>query len=191
MRELVIKLTPEMLKIDNNFITAPRVDRTISRIYRDVRFSKDHSLYRDNCWFVFMRDKKLYMGLPAFYFDMSPSGFSYGMGYYQASPASMASIREIILNRDESFTLALKAYQGQDIFVMYGDSYKKTRYPDEPEHLREWLDKKSVSFNHDSEDFDLLFSDKLANVMLEGYKTLAPIYDFLCDAEFRVNSAGV
>lgn len=184
--ELVDRLAPDMLKIDTQLITEPRVDRTLSRICRDTRFSKDKSLYRDNMWLVFMREKKLYEGLPAFYFDLNPYGFSYGMGYYQASAVSMDSIRRQILASTTLFQKAEKSFRKQNVFGMEGDMYKKSRHSDMPENLREWLDRKSISFNSHSKDFDLLFSDRLADTLLEGYRLLAPIYDFLCFAEVQV-----
>ena len=186
MAELVTSLSTDMLKIDPDFITEPKVDRTISRIYRDVRFSKDKSLYRDNAWFVFMREKKLYLGLPAFYFEISPSGFGFGMGYYAASTASMTSIRKLILDRDPAFLDALEAFLAQDVFGVFGEDYKRSKYPDQPEEIRRWLDKKGgISFNHNSVDMDLLFSDNLAAELLRGYRLIAPVYNFLCRAEMR------
>jgi len=183
--ELVDLLSPDMLEIDPQLITEPRVDRALSRIYRDTRFSKDKSLYRDNMWLVFMREKKLYDGLPGFYFDLYPQGFSYGMGYYQASGASMESIRRLILAGAPAFKKADKAFRAQNKFCMEGDAYKRSRYPDMPESLREWLDRKSLSFNHHSDDVDLLFSDMLANKLIEGFRLLAPIYEFLWLAEVQ------
>ena len=185
--ELVTQIAPDMLEIDPQLITEARVDKALSRIHRDVRFSRDKSLYRNNMWFVFIREKKLYEGLPAFYFDLTPEGFSYGMGYYQASTASMETIRRLILSDAPAFLKADKAFQEQDEFGMEGDAYKRSRHPDMATDKREWLDKKSISFNHHSNDFDLLFSDRLANKLLEGFRLLAPVYDFLCLAEIQQN----
>ena len=41
LQELVEKLTPTMLDIDDQFICQPKIGRAISRIHRDTRFSKD------------------------------------------------------------------------------------------------------------------------------------------------------
>ena len=183
--ELVTRLAQPMLKIDPQLITEPRVDKTLSRIYRDTRFSKDKSLYRDNMWMVFMREKKLYEGPPAFYFDMGPNGFSYGMGYYQASAQTMAAVREMAARREPQFERADAAYLGQALFAMEGDFFKRARYPDATERQRDWLERKSLSFNRHSQDFSALFSDGLADLLLEGYRALAPIYEFLCEAEAR------
>lgn len=185
MQELVTALTPGMLKIDSEFITEPKVDKTISRIYRDTRFSKDKSLYRNNCWLTFMREKKLYMGMPAFWFEINPTGFGYGMGYYLASPQTMASIRKMICEDDELFGTAWAEFKKQAKFTLEGELYKKTKYPDKPEDLRNILDRKSISFNRYSPDFSSLFSDCLADELIRDYRLLAPMYDFFCAAEMR------
>ena len=187
--ELAARLGPAMLKIDPQLIVEPRVDRTLSRIYRDTRFSKDKSLYRENMWMVFMREKKLYEGLPAFYFDLSPQGFSYGMGYYQASAASMEAIRQMVLDSAAPYKKADKVFRKQDIFSMEGEAYKRSKYPDLPLEKREWLDKKNISINCHSGDFDLLFSERLSETLSDGFLLLAPIYDFLCLAEVRRGTA--
>ena len=187
LSELVTALAPDMLKIDSQFITVPKIDKTISRIHRDMRMHHNHSQsrYRQNCWIIFIRDKKLYNGLPAYYFEMHPGGFGYGMGYYQASSDSMKAIREMLLAGEPSANKALKAYNSQNAFTIEGEEYKRPKYPHAPEPLRPWLEKKSFSLNKNSEDFDLLFSKNLASVMMSDFKKIAPVYHFLCAAEAR------
>lgn len=185
MRELVIALTPDMLKIDPQFITEPKVDRTISRIHRDLRFSKDKSKYRDHCWLIFIRDKKLYRGLPGFFFEITPVNFSYGMGYYQAAPEAMAILREMVLNREPAFQKAQQALEGQQVFKLEGAQYKRSKYPDHPEALRMWLDKKSLSLVTGSDDRRLLFSEGLVQTLRRDFQLLVPIYEFLLTVEGR------
>jgi uncharacterized protein (TIGR02453 family) len=120
MQELVVRLTPVMRAIDPQLICEPRVGRSISRIYRDTRFSRDKSIYRANVWCIFIRDKQLWEGPPAFYADISPAGYSYGCGYYQASAASMAIIREMVLAGDRTFRAAAAALRAQPAFALEG-----------------------------------------------------------------------
>jgi len=188
LKKMVVKLAPAMLAIDPLFIAEPKVDRSISRIYRDTRFSNDKSLYRDVMWCVFIRDKKLFDGLPAYYFEISPSGFRYGMGYYQAGTASMDSFRNLIINKDKSFVKALKCYENQKVFKIEGDDYKRSKYPEQPENIREWLDKKSFHFTHNSTEFDLLFSEQLPDRLIEDFSMIKPLYDFLCIVEKQKSS---
>ena len=71
-REFVVNITPYMNEIDPAIICNPK---KISRIYRDARFSKDKSIFKDNQWCCFMNSerKELYEGLPSFFFDFSPN----------------------------------------------------------------------------------------------------------------------
>ncbi len=177
--ELVKELTPTILSIDERLICEPKVGKCISRIYRDTRFSKDKSLYRDLMWMVFVRDKKLYYGMPGFFFEVSTSGFSFGCGFYEAGTQTMNSLRQLILSNHISLQKALTAYENQDLFNLSGDVYKKNRYPDSPEKLGAWLNRKNIAFIHESNNFDLLFDKKLASYLACGYKILEPIYNFL------------
>ena len=174
-------LTPALLDIDDRLICSPKVGGSVSRIWRDARFSKDKSLFRDVMWCMFVREKNI--GLPEFFFVISPENFLYGCGYYSAGTASMDSLRKLILAGDKDFKSARSAYERQDVFTLDGDVYKKSRHPDMPGDLKNWLDRKTICFLRTSVDFDLLFSDKLAATVAEGFKTLAPIYNFLIKAE--------
>ena len=51
--ELILALTPQMRKIDPEFITEPK--RCLAHIYRDVRYSPDGTLYRNRLWLTFKR----------------------------------------------------------------------------------------------------------------------------------------
>ena len=186
MRELVTALEPAMREIDPLLICEPKVGRSISRIYRDTRFSHDKSLFRDSMWCVFIRDKKMYEGLPGFWFEFSPRALIYGCGYYQASAASMDAIRGLIINDDKSFTAAQKAFKKQSVFRIEDAKYKRSRYPGQPEDKREWLDQKNLCFITSSVDFELFYSDALADKLAHDFKLLEPMYDFMSAAEARV-----
>jgi len=183
--DLVVNLTPTMQKIDNEFICEPKVDRAISRIYRDIRFSKDKSIYRDLMWIVFTREKKLYNGLPGYYLEISPSGFRYGCGFYQASTATMEYMRQLILNNDKEFKKALKAYENQKTFSLTGDLYKKNKFTSQPEKIQNWLNRKSVHLLKESNDMNLLFSNNFASLIAEEFVQIKPIYDFFLKANTR------
>lgn len=185
LREIVEKLSPAIFAIDDRLICEPKVGKSISRIYRDTRFSKDKSIFREHMWCTFMRDKKLYEGLPVFFFEITPDGFSYGCGYYRASPASMMAFREFVLNDDKDFIKAKNVMKKSKVFHIEGDSYKRSKFPNEPEEKREWLDRKSVCAITYSNDFELLFSDELSEKLAKDFLSLKPFYDFLMKVESR------
>ena len=189
LRELVSALTPALLAIDPLLICEPKVGRSISRIYRDTRFSHDKSIFRDVMWCLFIREKKLYNGLPGFFFEFSPRGFRYGCGYYQASSAAMDAMRAMIVGGEPAFKAALHAFSKQSVFHLEDSRYKRSRHPDQPEDRREWLDQRNLCFIADSEDFDLLFSDALSDRLAQDFALLAPMYAFMMSAEARLPRA--
>ncbi|HNX14806.1 MAG TPA: DUF2461 domain-containing protein [Oscillospiraceae bacterium] len=179
LAEFVTALTPPMLEIDPMFDCEPKINRAISHIYRDTRFSKDKTIFRDVVWCLFIRDKKLFHNLPGFFFELSPRGFRYGCGFYIAEPATMANIRQFVLTNNPFFEKAKEAFDRQKIFNLDGDCYKKTRFPDQSEELRKWLDLKDICFICDNIDFDLLYSEELSKKVADDLKILTPEYRFL------------
>lgn len=183
--ELAERLAPVALDIDPQLMAEPR--RCISRINRDTRYTKDKSLYREVMWCAFSRDKEAFHCPPALVFEFSPNGFRYGCGYWQATPRTMQAIRELILEKDKTFQKARRALEGQSEFAIEGDFYKRSKYPDAPEALRTWLERKNISFLHNSKDFGTLYSDTLHERIAAGFRALAPVYQFLCAAEARTH----
>lgn len=179
LRELVIALTPTMLEIDGELCVEPRTDRTICRVRRDTRYSHDKSLYRDNMWIIFKRGRMHGTEVPGLYFEISQEGFNYGCGFYDASTSFMNTYRRLILEGDKTFLKAKKALDSQQVFQLVGDCYKRPHFPDQPEQLQTWLDRRGLSFIADSHDFDLLFSDRLPGKLKEDFALLKPLYDFL------------
>lgn len=177
--ELTGRLSPVMLEIDPEFVTEPRVDKTICRIRRDTRFSKDKSLYRDHMWLIFKRGKMHGGEVPGFYFEINGNGFSYGCGFYQASTAYMRCMRAAVLRQDKAFQKAQQAFASQQVFHMEGECYKRPHYPQQEKDVRQWVERRNICFVADSADFDLLFSDRLADRIQKDFLLLKPVYDFL------------
>lgn len=181
--ELVERLEPCIRSIDERLITTP--SRVISRVNRDTLFTKDKSLYRDVMWLAFTGDKKEHESPCALVVEFSPMGFQYGCGYWKTPPRVMDALRKMILENDPVFRKARRAYEGQQRFVLSGDCYKRSRYPEQSEKMRFWLDRKEIGFFHSSKDFKLLFSEELAQALEDGFRQLTPMYQLLAQAEQR------
>ncbi|MCI7766969.1 MAG: DUF2461 domain-containing protein [Oscillospiraceae bacterium] len=177
-KEFTEALTPAVKKIDENISQVK-----ISRIYRDARYSKGKSIFRENMWCTFGRCRDLYKALPAFYFDISGNGFEYGCGFYVASSETMNNMRSMILSGSPHFAAALEAYKNQDVFELYGDKYKRSKYPDESEEKCDWLNRKTIGLSALSKDWELLFSDRLYEKIAADFAVIAPIYSFFLMAE--------
>ncbi len=179
-REFVLAAEPAMSKIDEKICCDPK---RLSRIYRDARYSKGQSIFRNYAWYTFCRTREEATTAPCFYFGVSPTGFEYGCGYYQASTSSMNSIRKLILSDDRSFLSAQEAYAGQDVFVLGGECYKKDHYPNQPEDKRIWLNRRNIVLNYESSDFKMLYSKNLCKRVTEDFLKIVAVYNMLMKGE--------
>lgn len=180
LRQLVMDLSPTMLELDPEFNTEPKVDKTICRVWRDTRYTKDPSLYRDHMWIIFKRGGRMHgTDHPGMYVEINQDGFSYGCGFYYASTAYMSCLRERILAGDGAFQAAQEAYLGQKVFSMEGNCYKRPRYGHRSPEEQLWLERRGISFTADSHDFPLLFSPQLPEKLVQDMRLLFPVYRFL------------
>lgn len=184
LAELFNKVTPTMLEIDPEFICIPQAGKSISRIWRDTRFTKERSIYREYMWFSFIEEK--HVGLPEFYFSISPQGCDWGCGWYWAGTETMQAIREKVLANDPEWLEADRAYKKQKSFIMEGEKYKKSPYLDKPENQRLWLDQRNICLVTPV-DPDIMFSDELPDRLISDYKSIAPVYKFFLHSAVRRN----
>ncbi|XKM12576.1 DUF2461 domain-containing protein [Orbaceae bacterium ac157xtp] len=181
-RALVEDLTPTMLKIDQWFETKPAIGKTISRIHRDTRFSKDKSIYRDCLWFTFKRLSNDWKEAPCYFFELSPTGYRYGLGYYCAPKTTMDIFRQEVLKEPEQFIKSVKCVKKP--FQLEGESYKRQVVKDQPEIILDWCNRKSFAIVADIKGTADLNSSDLVKILAKGFKQLEPIYHYLMKVEF-------
>lgn len=170
MKEFTAKLSPMISEADS---LAGNV--RISRIFRDARFAKD-SVFRENMWCTFGRERELYLAMPCFYFDISPSGCEYGCGFYQAGRESMDALRRLVTENSPLYTAAESAYSSQELFELYGDEYKRNRFPTESAEKLKWLNRKNIGLTAYCRDRDIIFGEGLAEKICGDLQKIMPVY---------------
>ena len=161
LEELVTQLADTALMLDPLVVTEAKVGKTISRIRRDTRFSKDKRIYREHMWIIFKRGPRMYgTDAPGIYFEISPDNFGYGAGFYSASTEYMDALRRSILAGSPEAVEAVDCYEAQSLYQLDGERYKRPHYPDQPAKLQKWLDLRNISVSTESTDAELLFSDR-------------------------------
>lgn len=172
-------LTKKFLEKKN----VPQMDFSISRINRDVRFSKDKSLYKARKWMVLkepMTKAEQWKFRPVFYFEVMPEGYEYGMGFYEGRPAYMQAFRKKVDAAPDAFERLVKDTAKMKEFVLYGDSYKRPMGKgDYSPAVMDWYQRKSLGLTASREIDDLLFSPELVDFVVEGWEKLLPMYRFL------------
>jgi len=179
MRTLVGVLSIPMMTIDPDFETRPAVNRTISRIYRDTRFSKDKSLFRDSMWLTFKRPSKQWMNAPGFFFEITPRMYRWGMGFYEAKRDTMDKMRADIDNNPKEFRKVTAFYGKSNPYVLAGELYKRKMGPGHPEKIEDWYQRKSFYLTSEHKPDNLLFSPDLVDRLVVDFMMLKPLYQYL------------
>lgn len=178
LRELVTALAPVMREFDPGFDTNP-AGPAVSRINRDVRFSRDKSPYRINQWICFKRPGEGWQGRPAYFLEIGPAGWRFGMGMYAAPPPVIRQWRAEIVARPGRFTEALEQTLAAG-FTIEGDAYARSPAPDGLSPVtRDWLGRKSPYIVCNRPLEPLLFSTDLVGELAARWQAAAPLYHLL------------
>lgn len=90
--------------IDPRVQAVPSVDRSIFRIFRDIRFSRDKSPYKtySDLWFWIGEDRKT---APGYFMRIAPTEVWVGCGAHSLTPEQLARLRSAILAPDSGARL--------------------------------------------------------------------------------------
>jgi uncharacterized protein (DUF2461 family) len=92
-------------------------------------------------------------------------------------------VREMICDGSPEWRAALEAYNSQNVFLLEGEMYKRTRHPQLSDEERNWADRKSLCVSSFVPDLNAMFSSDLSEKIAEDFKKIFPIYDFFFEAE--------
>ena len=157
----------------------------VSRIYRDARRLHGNGPYKDHLWFCVRAGGEDWTGRPTFYFEIGPDYYSYGMGFWAPKAALMEAYRKAVDEHPEVLEKLVKRFNKQAQFTLSGPEYARKKTAPSP-LLAAWYNKKSINLQHDAAPDERMFSPELAQDIIEGFRTLMPLYkyfDGLCAAE--------
>ncbi len=187
MQQIGAALADSMEKIDPKISVIP--SRMVSRIRRDTRFTKDKTLYREHVWITFMRPKQEFPFSPAFWFEVTPQGYTFGVGYYCTTPQLMQAYRAAMLEDPTAFRRAVRKAERLG-FAFGGESYKKEKPGPVPEDLRAYYNRKDAYICRENVSLAPLADTGIINELREGFQALAPLYRFLLRAASSLEEAG-
>lgn len=190
LQDLVADLGEFMLDIDPRFEITPAVNKTISKIYRDTRFSKDKSPFRSTVWITFKNQNKDWTTrVCGYFFELSVNSYRYGMGFYNAAPAIMSRFREMIDENPKEFMKVISFFAKQRTFVLEGEKYKRIIDNSKPEIIQNWYQRKNMYLVCNRKIDDTLFSGKLVDDLIYGFSMIAPFYYYLQQFILEIKTA--
>ena len=149
----------------------------VTRIYRDVRRVKYGGLYKDHLWLVIRQPSEEWTAQPAFYFEISPEGYEYGMGYYCARPVQMEQYRRRIRREPEALEKLARKLNRQSTFHLEGDEYKRSK-GECSELLKPWFNRKGIDICTFHAPDARMTSPALVKDILAGFDWLMPYYRY-------------
>lgn len=177
MVELADEVFLRMQKMDTGFMEIPKV----SRANRDIRFSKNKAPYKECKWFFLRGDGKpdMVYSRPTYFFEISPDWWRYGL-FYSPGPSGMQAFRKRADANPAELKKIIKIYEKQGVFELEGENYKRIFNKDTDAGLIDWYQKKYIGFMsmHDYSE-DAFYSDKLPDIVFDGFKAVYPIYKYL------------
>jgi uncharacterized protein (TIGR02453 family) len=140
-KALVAALGPRLQKISPTVRFEPRVNGSLFRINRDVRFAKDKSPYKTHLDLWFWEGEHRGWDSPGFFFRMFADKLILGAGMHRFEKAHLEAYRRAVLNRRQGAALeaAIDEVKRAGPYEIGGATRKQVPRGFDPQHERAQL----------------------------------------------------
>lgn len=83
--------------------------------------------YKESLWFTVEQPAEQWTSRPAFWFELMPEGWSYGMGYWMPKPVTMAKLRARIDRDPRTMERLTRALGRQREFTLDAENYRRPK----------------------------------------------------------------
>lgn len=185
-RIFVMHMGDNLREIAPDIQAIPQIDKSIFRLHRDVRFSKNKAPYKTNLGIFFWEGPAKKMECPGFYIGIEPKLFFVGLGMYMFTPEQIKKFREIVsdVSKAEELTKIIK-------------SLKKKSYKINEPHLKQvprGFDKEYkyvdlLKFNglyafYENKNLDELLNSDQVKFLFKKFKDMLPLHSWFLDNMF-------
>ena len=150
----------------------------MTRIYRDARRLHGRGPYKDHLWLCVEQPAEQWTAHPTFWFELTPDGWSYGLGYYMARPLTMAKLRARMDHDPKPMERLTRDLERQPEFSLEAENYKRPRSAPSRPALAPWYQAKSFAITHQDKLTDELFCRDIVEHLKQGFSFLLPYYDY-------------
>lgn len=180
MQSLVAVLKPLMQKFAADFVVDPK--RSLFRIYRDTRFSKNKLPYKTHVAAIFQPTKN-WKDSAGLYLHIEPGEVYLGGGMYMPSSDDLKKIRYAIAANSKSFLSIIDSKNFKKYFkTVDGDKLKRVPQGFAPDHeMAEWLKMKQFFVSYtmgEGECYKKQFTVKVADI----FEVMMPLVIFINEA---------
>ena len=149
----------------------------VCRIYRDARRLHGQGPYKDHLWLTLRTESDVWSCQPVFWFEITPEGWSYGVGFWNASAQTMAAMRRDMDQNPQRLEKLVRRLKKDGRFAVQGRDYARKKGESTP-LLAEWYNKKDISVGRYCPADEALYSPALADGVADGFLFLEPYYQY-------------
>lgn len=155
------------------------------RIYRDARFSKNKSPYKENAGIQFRHKLGKDAHAPGYYINLKKDGIFYGGGIWTPEAATLGEIRDRICYYPKKWQAVI---ENEDIIKTFGeikgDGLKRPPRGYDGDHKYiEDLKRKSFFAMKEEGNYKITHSADFLDEVAKTFDAASPLMAFICDAK--------
>ena len=192
-RSFVTAMGEELKHIVPGVHADPRSNKSIFRIYRDTRFSKDKRPYKTHMAVFFWEGSGPKMECPGFYFHFDTSQLLLGVGIYLFPKHMLNTYRQSVVHarHGKELETLLDDIRIRRDYSIGGKHYKRVPRGYDADHERaELLLYNGLHIGRTEPVQDTLFAGDLVDHCLEVYGVLLPVHQWLVALAQRTTKNG-
>ncbi len=183
-QEYVVVMGEMLKQIAPCVVADPRMDKSIFRPFRDVRFSKDKAPYKTHLGIFFWEGTLRKMDCPGFYLHLEPPNLMLGVGNHCFSRDILELYRESVVDPKHGKSLArsIEAVKAKGPYEIGVKQYKKPPRGYEKTHANlELLLYGGLTAMCETSIPEEFYSEEILEYTFERFRGMAPIHQWLLE----------
>lgn len=149
----------------------------IARIWRDARRLFGRGPFKDHLWFSIQSGDRHAQG-PMFWFELEPTGWSYGVSNWEDAADVTAAWRALIDAEPARFQRIVRDIAARGPYTLWGETYKRPK-ADRGELLNPWYNRKHVSVGREQPYGGVMYTPEFPGFLADRFAEYMPFYSFL------------
>lgn len=181
-QSFVVDMGEKLRIISPEVVAIPKVDKSIFRLYRDTRFSKDKSPYKTHLGIFFWDGSRKKMENSGYYFQLNADSIFVGVGLYMFPKDILQIYRDAVVDDKlgPKLVKTLKEIGKNPEYKIGGIHYKKPPRGYDPEHPHvKFLLHNGFFISFESKHPNELFSEDFVEYCFNIFKEMSPIHFWL------------
>lgn len=180
----VIELGEKLSTISPELQFIPRIDKSIFRLHRDVRFSKNKSPYKTNLGILLWEGAGKKLECSGYYFHLEPGNFFLGTGMYMFSKDQLNKYRNIVSVDEKGKELSgiIRNILKDKEFKTGGKIYKRVPKGFDPDYkYADLLLYNGLYTYYETNDLSEIKNKNLIDFCFKKYRKQYPLHQWLVD----------